>query len=78
MTPAQCSAGRSAVRLTPRGLGQLAGLMTSAVHRFERGDMLPQASQDKLRAALSAAGVEFIVANGSGVGVRLRQPVQGT
>lgn len=41
--------------------------------RFERGLRTPHKSNlEAIRAALEAAGVEFIDANGGGPGVRLR------
>jgi hypothetical protein len=40
----------------------------------DRSAPAPQLTISKLRAALRAAGVEFIAENGGGVGVRLRKP----
>jgi hypothetical protein len=43
------------------------------VHQFERDGSQPRrATQDVVRRAFEAAGVEFIDGNGGGPGVRLR------
>jgi hypothetical protein len=45
------------------------------VHQFERDGSHPRrATQDVVRRAFEAAGVQFIDENGGGPGVRLRVP----
>jgi transcriptional regulator with XRE-family HTH domain len=77
VTPTQCRAARTALGLSMRDLGKRAGLMGSAVKRYEDGEMLPSLSQRLIRGALESAGVEFITEDGSGAGVRLQRPFEG-
>ena len=51
----------------------LAGVSPNTVSRLERGEDLRPATVAAIRAALEAAGVEFIAENGGGAGVRLRK-----
>ena len=57
-----------------RDLAAKAGLSTNTVARFERGEVLKDATLAAIRAALEAAGVEFT--NGDAPGVRLRMDKQ--
>lgn len=61
--------------MTQTGLAQAAGLGQSTVIDFEkeRRTVSDQAVA-AIRAALEAAGVEFIPENGGGAGVRLAKP----
>ncbi|MTD99849.1 helix-turn-helix domain-containing protein [Paracoccus sp. YIM 132242] len=74
MTPAQSRAARGLISITQAELAKAAGLGQSTVIDFEkeRRVVSPQAI-DAIRAALEAAGVEFIPENGGGAGVRLRK-----
>ncbi len=57
-------------------IAEATGLSTMTIKRAE-GAGLPVPSRetlDKIRAALEAAGVEFIAENGGGAGVRLKKP----
>jgi len=56
-----------------RELAALAKVSPDTIARFERGDALRDRTVADLRAALEAAGVEFIAENGGGAGVRLRK-----
>jgi transcriptional regulator with XRE-family HTH domain len=76
LTPMQCRAARVALGLSMRALGKRAGLMGTAVRRFEDGDMLPNLSQRLIRAALEAEGVEFISQSGGEPGVKLSSGTQ--
>ncbi|WP_305970912.1 MULTISPECIES: DNA-binding transcriptional regulator [unclassified Mameliella] len=72
-TPAQLRAARSMLELSQPELAAQAGVSVSTLKRAE-GKIQPPASQDAIaaiRAALEAAGVEFIAENGGGAGVRL-------
>ncbi len=65
---------RAALNWSLADLAQASGVHRNTISNFETGryDMQP----DKLalvRAALEAAGVEFIAKNGGGPGVRLRK-----
>lgn len=73
MTPVQCRMARAALGLGVIDLAKLAGTSTNTVVRLERGEVLKESTVEQLRKALEAAGVEFIPADGSGPGVRLRQ-----
>ena len=57
--------------LTQAELAKHAGISTTGLNNIESGSSDPKAST--LRAALEAAGVEFIAENGGGPGVRLRK-----
>ena len=64
---------RAAIELGVRELAEAAKVSTNTVTRFERGEELRDRTVDAIRAALEAAGVEFIAENGGGAGVRLRK-----
>ena len=73
---AQIRAARALLDLSQAGLADLAGLSSMTIKRAE-GSGSPPASASAvaaIRAALEAAGVEFIAENGGGPGVRLRRP----
>ncbi len=57
-------------------LARQAGVSTTGLNNIERGAADPKASTLKaIRAALEAAGVEFIAENGGVPGVRLRKKI---
>jgi transcriptional regulator with XRE-family HTH domain len=73
MTPAQCRAARALVELTQPALASAAGVGLSTVVDLEKARRQVAApSVAAIRAALEAAGVEFIAENGGGPGVRFR------
>ena len=72
---AQIRAGRSLKGLSQAALAELAGVSSMTVKRAE-GSGQPYPSQSAIaaiRAALEAAGVEFIAENGGGAGVRIKK-----
>ena len=71
--PVQCKMARTALGLGVRDLAVLAKVAQATVSRFEAGEALKERTIDALRAALEAAGVEFIAENGGGPGVRLKK-----
>ena len=74
MTPAQCRAARSLLDMTQPQLAEAAALGLSTVVDFERERRLvSDEARQKLRMALTKAGVEFIDENGGGAGVRMRK-----
>lgn len=64
---------RAALELGVRELAEKAKVSTNTVTRLERGEELRERTVDAIRAALEAAGIEFIPQNGGGAGVRLRE-----
>jgi hypothetical protein len=55
------------------GTSREAGVAVDTISRLERGEEIMPRTLAAIRAALEAAGVEFIPANGGGPGVRLRE-----
>lgn len=73
MNATQCKMARAATGLGVRDLASAAGVSPDTVARLERGEELRPSTIAAIRAALEAAGVEFIPENGGGAGVRLRK-----
>ena len=65
---------RAALQLGIRGVAILASVSPTTITRLERGEGIYPRTLTVIRAALEAAGVEFIAENGGGAGVRLRAP----
>ena len=65
---------RAALDLSTTDLAHAAKVGQATVNRFEAGRDARISSVEKLRAALEAAGIEFIAENGGGPGVRFREP----
>jgi len=74
MMPIQCKMARVALGWGTRDLAQEAGVSPDTIARLERGERLRDATVAGIRAAFEAAGIEFIPANGGGVGVRFKNP----
>lgn len=76
ITAAQIRAARAMVKITAQELADAAGVGVATVRRAE-DDVLGQATSkvvsQAIRAALEAAGVDFIPENGGGAGVRLNK-----
>ena len=78
MTPAQCRAARALLSLEQGDLAALAGIARATIIDFEKDARTPRVGTiEALRAALEAAGVEFIAENGGGAGVRLKGKAGG-
>ena len=74
MTPAQCRAARALIDWPQKRLAEESHLGESTIRNFEAGRGSPTHNNfAAIRAALEAAGVEFIAENGGGPGVRLRK-----
>jgi len=71
MTPAQCRMARAALEWGVLDLAREAAVSTQTIVRFERGEVLKEATVGRLRSAFEAVGIEFIPENGGGPGVRL-------
>lgn len=72
MNATQSKMARAATGLGVRDLAAAAGVSPNTIARLERGEELKESTIAVIRAALEAAGVEFIAENGGGAGVRLR------
>jgi len=74
-TPNQLSAARSLAGLTQAQVAEAANLSIPTVKRAEGSGEISASDMAiaAIRAALEAAGVEFIAENGGGAGVRLRK-----
>jgi transcriptional regulator with XRE-family HTH domain len=64
---------RAALSLGVRDIAKLANVSPTTITRLERGEGIYPRTLAAIRAALEAAGVEFIAENGGGAGVRLRR-----
>ncbi|RYB01428.1 XRE family transcriptional regulator [Lichenibacterium ramalinae] len=74
LTAAQCRAARALVGISQEGLAEASKVAKATIANFETGRRAPyDRTLDDMRAALEAAGVEFIPENGGGAGVRLRK-----
>ena len=60
MTPVQLDMALAAVRWGVRDLASSAGVSMDTIARFKRGETVKPRTVDAMRAALEAAGVEFI------------------
>ncbi|WP_412177172.1 helix-turn-helix domain-containing protein [Mesorhizobium sp. ZC-5] len=72
MLAVQCKMARVALSLGIRDLAELAKVSPDTIARLERGEELKERTVEAIRAALEAAGVQFIPENGGGPGVRLK------
>ena len=74
ITGAQCREARALLKWSRDRLAAKGGLTTSALKDFEIGKRIPASTIGlQLTEALEAAGIEFIVENNGGPGVRLRK-----
>ena len=73
MNATQCKMARAATGLGVRDLAIAADVSPNTIARLERGETIRPATIDSIRAALEAAGVEFIAENGGGPGVRTKR-----
>jgi hypothetical protein len=72
ITPNQCREARRLLGWSRHRLTALCEVSVYFIASFERGKEVSQGKVDAIRAALEAAGVEFIEQNGGGPGVQLR------
>ena len=71
MLPIQCKMARVAVGWGMRDLARVANVSMDTVIRLERGESMKEATIERLRITLNAAGIEFD--DGDAPGVRLRR-----
>ena len=78
---AQVRAARALVGWSQAKLAETAGVPVSTINEFETGApdrIANEAAADKIRAALEGAGVVFLPKDdGGGIGVRLREALEG-
>lgn len=74
----QCKMARVALGWGVRELAEAADVATQTITRMEKGDRLKPQTVLAIRAALEAAGIEFIPENGGGPGVRLARSSKKT
>ena len=73
ISPGQCRAARALIGLSQGDVAKASGVSEKTLADFEREARQPyDRTLAAIRAALEAAGVEFIPQNGGGPGVRLR------
>ena len=77
LTPKQCREAREKLRIGVRALAKLSGILTVAIKRVEAGEPMLDFTLSHFRAALEAAGVEFIAENGGRASVQLRNRPSG-
>lgn len=73
VTSAQIRAARGLLNWTVRDLSERSGVHRNTVTRIETEATTGGHALSAIRAALEAAGVEFIAENGGGAGVRLKK-----
>lgn len=74
ITSAQCRAARGLIGINQDELATRSRVSKRTIASFELGERSPIAANlGAIKAALEAAGVEFIAENGGGPGVRLRK-----
>jgi transcriptional regulator with XRE-family HTH domain len=75
LTASQCRAARGLLDWTQQQLADAARIGVATIRQFEGGATEPRhATLAVLKQALELAGVEFIDENGTGEGVRFRNP----
>lgn len=74
ITGAQLRMARAALKLGVRDVAQAAKVSPATVTRIEGDNPANASTLSAIRAALEAAGVDFIAENGGGPGVRLKKP----
>lgn len=72
ITTQQSKMARAALDWGVRDLSVAAGVGINTVTRFESGRNVTVATIQKIQNALEKAGVEFLVSDGGGPGVRLK------
>lgn len=77
MDAMQLRMARAALGWGVRDLAAKAGVTANTITRIENGSDAKASTLSAIRAALEAAGMEFIAENGGGPGVRLSKPTAG-
>jgi transcriptional regulator with XRE-family HTH domain len=74
MNAIQCKLARIAIGWGVRELAKAAHVSTQTISRLEKGEQLRPTTVSDIKRVLEEAGIEFIPANGGGVGVRFKNP----
>ena len=77
LVSAQIRSARAALEWTAVDLGKAAGIAARTVLRIEAEQDIPQTTTStlsKIKAALEAAGIEFIGSPSDGPGIRIHRP----
>ncbi|MUZ74901.1 helix-turn-helix domain-containing protein [Agrobacterium vitis] len=74
MNAMQCKLARIALGWGVRELAQAANVSTQTISRLERGEQLRDVTLDSIRRVLESAGIEFILEDGDGYGIRINKP----
>lgn len=80
LTGVQIRSARGALRWSSEDLSLRCGVASRTIKRFEAHDGVPPSRSSTLmdiRAALEAAGIEFVGTPDDGPGIRLRKPLTG-
>jgi transcriptional regulator with XRE-family HTH domain len=76
MTPAHCRAARGLLNWSQQQLADRARVSRATVAHYETGTANVQPNNVLgMQRALEEAGIEFILQNGGGPGIRLRHPL---
>jgi DNA-binding XRE family transcriptional regulator len=76
VNPSQMAAARTWLGISQTELALAANVAKRTIVHFELGERLPhERTLRDLRAALEAMGVEFLMEDGKGVGIRVINPV---
>jgi len=76
ITSAQIRSARAALKWSASDLGKRSGISVPTIQRLEQHDGVPPSRSSTLmdiRAALEAAGIEFVGTPDDGPGIRLRR-----
>ncbi|NTG45283.1 helix-turn-helix transcriptional regulator [Rhizobium rhizogenes] len=74
MNAIQCKLARIAIGWGVRELAKAAHVSTQTISRLEKGEQLRPTTIADIKRVLEEAGIEFIPADGGGVGVRFKNP----
>ncbi|NLS20506.1 helix-turn-helix transcriptional regulator [Rhizobium sp. P40RR-XXII] len=73
MNAIQCKLARIALGWGVRDLAQAANVSTQTISRLERGEQLRNGTLESIRHVLEEAGIEFILDDGKGYGIRIKK-----
>ncbi len=74
LLPEQCRAARSLLNWSQEKLADYSEVGVATIRTFETGKTIPQKSTMKVLMLTLSEWIEFLPGNGSGPGVRLKEP----